>query len=243
MPRGALSFVFSKKVSPFVGRLAAWKPGGLGRLRSVLVNEETGAATPLTVCDADGIDAANPNVIVLADTTPDPTLPPGEIRSSIRNSFNSRTPNYLAANRKVTSFPPGQIEMQREAAKDYYRKVGTDPDGSGPTIDPALNNLSKFINRYFPLPCQIDKNIPCHPDDDPEQTARYFNKGDLGIGREMHCINRGAAKELACYVKNLAGLTGPRSSTTRAGEAGPFGQPSFRDRRDGRAPSNGRCRR
>jgi len=41
-----------------------------------------------------------------------------------------------------------------------------------------------------------------------EATATYYNRGDLGIGREMHCIdrydqnaNQGA---IACYVKNFA---------------------------------------
>ncbi len=37
--------------------------------------------------------------------------------------------------------------------------------------------------------------------DDPSP-AIYFNKGDLGIGREMHCSYNACTQETACYVRN-----------------------------------------
>jgi len=42
---------------------------------------------------------------------------------------------------------------------------------------------------------------------DDETTARYYNTGDLGIGREMHC-NPTPANGLACYVRNFGTFGG-----------------------------------
>ncbi|RKH44935.1 hypothetical protein [Corallococcus llansteffanensis] len=40
--------------------------------------------------------------------------------------------------------------------------------------------------------------------DGTEDTATYFNEGDLGIGREMHCKPINSGRGTACYVKNYA---------------------------------------
>lgn len=40
--------------------------------------------------------------------------------------------------------------------------------------------------------------------DGTEDTATYFNDGDLGIGREMHCKPINSGRGTACYVKNYA---------------------------------------
>lgn len=39
-----------------------------------------------------------------------------------------------------------------------------------------------------------------------EVTATYYNDGDLGLGREMHCKLVGAG--VACYVTNYSGIAG-----------------------------------
>ncbi len=50
-----------------------------------------------------------------------------------------------------------------------------------------------------------------------EIVAKYYNKGDLGIGREMHCRARGAGR-VSCYVTNYGdptdGLADASSATT-----------------------------
>src|SRR5262249_27031901 len=142
---------------------------------------------------------ANKFVLVLGDSQPDPTLPPGENSNTIRDPTNTNTPNYLTANPHVLSFSPEQKNRQLHAARHYYWFVRTSPDGRGPSIARALPTLDAFVKRYFG---PFERN---HPFNLPEQVATYFNKGDLGIGREMHCILRAYAGELACYVKNFAG--------------------------------------
>jgi len=81
--------------------------------------------------------------------------------------------------------------------QSYYNTVHTGQSGgsSGPTISAAsggLGTLQNFRDRYgFSA---------------TETVTYYYNKGDLGIGREMHCVDGSgfASKETACYVRNFA---------------------------------------
>jgi len=83
------------------------------------------------------------------------------------------------------------IEANRQAdTEQYYQTVQIGPSGqSGGTVRAMLPKLKNFTDFYF--------NDPAH-----ETVAKYYNRGDLGIGREMHCVDRGATQEIACYVKN-----------------------------------------
>ena len=53
----------------------------------------------------------------------------------------------------------------------------------------------------------------------------YYNKGDLGIGREMLCINNGCNLELACYVMNFGKRDGTASHNARSARFMDFGSP------------------
>ena len=109
----------------------------------------------------------------------------------------------------------------------YYQSVGTSPLGPGgffargdgnPSIATRLPTLDAFKRRYFDASL-----LNLCPGSEPEQVATYFNKGDLGIGREMHCIYRGCSRELACYVRNF-GAVGIDVQTGK-----PVGIPFFDD--------------
>jgi hypothetical protein len=78
----------------------------------------------------------------------------------------------------------------------YYGTVGISPNGStaGGTIGSALNTLDKFKTTYgF--------------GGSDEVRTRYYNRGDLGIGRDMHCVDKlnvTGKNQIACYVVNFA---------------------------------------
>lgn len=80
---------------------------------------------------------------------------------------------------------------RRDDTRAYYQQVGIGADGStsAGTIESGLSHLSDFLNHYgF---------------NGSEPTAFYYNRGDLGIGREMHCLDRHKTDgQIACYVKN-----------------------------------------
>ncbi len=190
---------FRTGVQPFLLRPEAWQPGGLGRLRIVVVkNGNRNACASLPVLDRDGQVPANATTIVVADSTPDPTNPLLQSDAEIRDASNPHTPDYLAANLGV--------DLSIDTSK-YYDHVLIDPDGTGEFIHSKLGSLTDFKNRYFaPLSgnCSAGNLEGRSRQDEPTQVATYFNKGDLGIGREMHCPNRGCAGELVCYVRNFA---------------------------------------
>jgi hypothetical protein len=84
-------------------------------------------------------------------------------------------------------------EFERRKDTDlYHREVGLDPNGgyTSGTIAPFMTSFTSFKNRYgFPT---------------GEVKAFYYNRGDLGIGREMHCVDHSSSDgQIACYVKNF----------------------------------------
>jgi hypothetical protein len=102
----------------------------------------------------------------------------------------------------ITSLQNGGIERSLEFdTAAYYARVGVaadggdggkDRDGKGKdTIATRLKNLDSFKTFYgF----------------NRETKATYYNRGDLGIGREMHCtdrVNVANDGQVACYVKNF----------------------------------------
>ncbi len=193
-------FDFSADVAPFASLPGAWKTGGLGRVRVVAaMDADPNQWAVLPVQDFDGITPANATTLVFSDTSPDPTKPPGQTEQSITDPLNTATPNYLSVNNEVLSFPPGQLAQQRAATNAYYDQIKTNKDGTGLSIRQKIPTLKKFIDHYFrPFECSTIVN-------EPARVTKYFNNGDLGLGREMHCINRGCTEELACYVRNFVG--------------------------------------
>lgn len=70
----------------------------------------------------------------------------------------------------------------------YYDHVGTSAFGGGASIRSVLGTLSNFRSKYH--------------FSSGETITRYYNRGDLGIGREMHC--RQDTGQTACYVTNYS---------------------------------------
>ena len=84
-----------------------------------------------------------------------------------------------------------QDETARRQDTDYYyANVGTSEDGTAPSIRKRFPNLAEF-RRFQGF-------------DAEEVVTRYYNRGDLGLGREMHCAQLAAEQQTACYVSNFA---------------------------------------
>jgi hypothetical protein len=143
---------------------ASWPEGGTARVRFRAVGRD-GESDYLPVRDTSG-QTGHGLDLILADKKPSPAdLPP------------DRSPNYL--DRKT---PTGRDESGK-----YYLSVGTAPDGTDPTIAETLFTVRDFKEHYFgPAALCVSST--------PEYVARYFNKGDLGLGREMHCLWNGARR-------------------------------------------------
>lgn len=165
-------------------------PGGLGRFRALVhwtdpctgdhVEELLPFAdeSPSLGLDSDGVEMYT-SLISDSDPTPSDRL----------------VSKYLGQGALFQQFLPESSDPSAET-EAYYNAVGVNPDGSGVaegrTIRGALGNLEDFRAEYFPSG-QLDEEI----------VASYYNKGDLGIGREMHCFFADPAQR-ACYVKNFA---------------------------------------
>jgi hypothetical protein len=211
-PAGS-TFRFASRPLPIFKRTNSggrpWLDGGLGRARVAFVfRNNPNDRRLLTVQDGDGVTPQNPHVIVLADVAPDrtnqePNPDTGDCGVVQLDQFNANkstnpcTPNYLSANTHAKSFTPGNDVEQVQATTDYYNQIGTAPNGGGGPISNRLQTLSQFQHRYFDRPQRND------PRNEPEAVTTYYNKGDLGIGREMHCSYNQCNQELACYVKNF----------------------------------------
>lgn len=80
--------------------------------------------------------------------------------------------------RWLSTFSPDPSQAQTQL---YYNAIGAGTAG-------PLRSLQAFQNQFgFPA---------------GETSAIYFNNGDLGLGRQMHCKHSGSAT--ACYVTNFA---------------------------------------
>jgi len=85
---------------------------------------------------------------------------------------------------------------------DKGRITPTETEAYYQAID-APPSLAEFRSRYLQA---------------GEVSAAYYNAGDLGIGREMHCGTYPAAAGpgMACYVSNYGEFGGPRADADRA---------------------------
>jgi hypothetical protein len=164
-----------------------WPDGGTARVRFRAIFEHSDGTTSqalLPVLDQDKVTGFT-DELILADKDPSPANPPG----------GGPTPNYL--NRGIM----GSVQE----TQNYYRQVRTDPMGNGLSIEEEIPTLNAFKARYFgEIPSSCELSVP-------EVVAKYFNHGDLGLGREMHCMQNSCSKETACYVANF----GARDGTPR----------------------------
>ncbi|MDN5941141.1 MAG: hypothetical protein L0H94_04575 [Nitrospira sp.] len=175
---------------PSVNGQNRWPEGGTACVRFVALRTEADGSEShalLPVLDANGIEGWIEQ-LVLADRNPSPTSPP---------SWAS-TPDYLNKKPRFDFFETGT----------YYRSVFTLPDGRrapGTSIFYSLRTLRDFQRRYiFKIPF-FERLIT---------TAKYYNHGDLGIGRDMNCAFTPLTQETACYVKNY----GRRDGTALFGD-------------------------
>lgn len=167
-----------------------WPEGGTARVRfRAIRNDHDGSTSQslLPVRDRDGVKG-HVEVLILGDKNPTPANPPP----------GGKSPDFL--NRKPRA--------SRVETEDYYKDVGTNPTGDGPSIFEALRTFKAFRARYF------DVRPECNLQIGTELVAKYFNRGDLGIGREMHCLWNTCTQERACYVHNY----GRRDGTPRFGD-------------------------
>ncbi len=166
-----------------------WLQGGTARIRFKAF--KSGSPTVyLPVRDSDG-KQGNDLVLVLSDSSPDPSAPAVGPEA-----------NWLA--KKSLQFSTTWPQATETA---YYYDHTIVDTAQTQTITSGLGTLAAFRARYFgPIVW-----VPGRPSDcatalsTPETVATYFNKGDLGIGREMHCIDNACTREIACYVGNYAG--------------------------------------
>jgi len=171
IPIGGDTYFWS--VDAMVFDATSWPSGGLGRVRAVWVKPD-GSWGVLTAVDT-LVTPLQINHAILTDGDPTPT--------------EVNPPHYLSAldgKRGFLHFD--DLNAQRAETEAYYTGIGTDYQGYGPNVLEAIPTLTAFRNRYF-TPDRV------------EYVTRYYNRGDLGIGREMHCVFGG---ESACYVSNYA---------------------------------------
>jgi hypothetical protein len=166
-----------------------WPQGGMARLRFKAVRGSESAYLRVRDSDAkEGLDL----VLILADYNPNPT-------SGVRK------PNYLS--KKSIKFPaqnpPGWTQ---EAETSWYYSHAFVDQAQTQTIAQVLPTLQSFRERYFGPIVENPARPDCMQLSTPEVVAKYFNKGDLGLGREMHCIDNQCTREIACYVKNYGAV-------------------------------------
>lgn len=114
----------------------------------------------------------------------------GSISTLTRKQGTALSNISAEQNRQLDTNDPNPLNSSYYTANEANYHSGN--------IVSVLSDLSSFISRYqFGGPDEV--------------TATYYNRGDLGIGREMHCVDHsrdGSSGELsgevACYVRNFA---------------------------------------
>src|SRR5205814_948892 len=93
----------------------------------------------------------------------------------------------------------------------WLSRKGTGSDGIAYNYELAIKN-AKAGSRDRLSPFIINNDICCGRD----VAAYYYNAGDLGLGREMHCRQGGYIDQLpsavACYVTNYGAPGGPHET-------------------------------
>jgi hypothetical protein len=128
-------------------------------------------------------------VILLTAACSAPGVEDGESVEQLGEELNGElSPSGFLV--KKSLFESNEALRQQDTA-GYYASIGTASNGTGSSISSALNTLAKFRSFY-----QFAGE---------EEVTYYYNRGDLGLGREMHCTDRwGTDGQIACYVTNYA---------------------------------------
>jgi hypothetical protein len=114
----------------------------------------------------------------------DKTEPVGEIDQAVNGAVNGA--GFLT----FRNFASASENARRVDTTAYYNTTGTNADGTGQSITVALGNLNAFKTKYFTGFTDV--------------SVKYYNRGDLGLGREMHCVDRTSGDgQIACYVTNF----------------------------------------
>jgi hypothetical protein len=159
------------------GQDARWPVGGLIRTRARRI-DSTGASYVLTTFDAITFGSCVTSHGSDEWTTIG-TDCAGTAGKYIAMASDAKSPADLPANQKP-DWLGIKGDISTAETQTYYNTWGAPP------------TLALFKALY---------GFPAN-----EVTATYFNDGDLGLGREMHCRALGAG--VACYVTNYSGTAG-----------------------------------
>jgi hypothetical protein len=198
----------------------SWQPGGMVRLAVITsANIPFGGTQPGSIAYVDGQYLSWSGIPTLYPTTWNiaglpiqaaaaPQGQPGHAimlmtDNSVAPSDEAKLGNFLT--RK------GSVVNPVNDTNAYYDNTCVDHVGSPPlpvtgctassfSIRATLGTLTQFRSRYG---MSNDDNLAAPP----EFMAKYYNRGDLGIGRNMHCTTLAATNEIACYVKNYSSDT------------------------------------
>lgn len=170
-----------------------WRDGGTARINIYARRFSDGAVTSLRARDSDGVNGNEYGEVTFAD---------GNATPETQNNYSTPlypVPDYL-----------GKKDQTGNVAETllYYLSVSTAYDGRTDgmafprrSIWNELQTLQAFKSRYFFGVSGQPPNLRVYP-------ATYFNKGDLGIGRKMHCSYDNELKVTACFVENYGSPDG-----------------------------------
>lgn len=161
-----------------VGQTQRWPQGGLLHVR-VVANDPQGHGSNyvLAVSDEYGQQCFNDHAGQLWTQIYLACGRPGY--HGLTKTSNSPTPADTIANHTIPAYLTMSPLPSNIDTSAYYTKIN------------APKNLTDFINNNnFNNPNAL------------VATARYYNEGDLGIGRDMHCAKLNG--NVACYVSNYA---------------------------------------
>ncbi|MCP3140335.1 hypothetical protein [Pyxidicoccus xibeiensis] len=182
--QGTTVYNWSTTVTPVpsAAYAARWPAGGLGFLRAMT---------------ADGYTHTTFDTVTFNDCWAEVTGREGWTWTDITTNCGGLGGSRLA----VVSTTPTPLDLGRSATGVRFlskKGVGnpTETLNYYNTIGAPLT-LTAFRTRYM---------LPSAGDVEPEVTATYYNDGDLGIGREMHCrrfaANASHGAGVACHVSN-----------------------------------------
>ena len=171
----------------------SWPLGGVLRLRTFM--QGANGPVQLVSFDDDYASCSQQNAsqpwqfVGLNCMTRYPRSNVTHIVSTARNpAFNPEIsyPEYLT--RKYSRFTESNL------GRGYYTRIGYEVPSSVSTSE--IHDLAGFKSRF---------NLG----DSNDVIAYYYNRGDLGLGREMHCGEYvdGSREGVACYVTNYRGIT------------------------------------
>src|SRR5262249_34918799 len=105
----------------------------------------------------------------------------------------------------------GHVGIASTAASPAALLPALKPDWLGRKGDITPTETNAYYGTWG-APANLSSFISTFGFTGSEPTATYYNDGDLGLGREMHCKNFSIAfgflTGVACYVRNYSGVAG-----------------------------------